>query len=180
MLTAYCFLPFSLYNEFVPFFTIVRLIIATLSDFVKVVINLYLKTTTDLQTELISSPDLERFLSENQDNFYNMTFADSLMALFEQKGLSKSTLAKKAGISSVYLYQIFAGERNPSRNRILCLCFGLSATIEETQELLKHSGYAQLYAKNKRDAIIIFGITHGLTLDEVDDRLFAEGEETLG
>lgn len=137
------------------------------------------KTTTDLQTELISSPDLDRFLSENQDNFYHATFADFLMKLFEKKGLSKSALAKRAGISNVYLYQILSGERNPSRNRILCLCFGLSATLEETQELLKHSGYAPLYAKNKRDAIVIFGMTHNMTLDEVDDRLFSEGEETL-
>ena len=137
------------------------------------------KDTNDLQNELMSAPDLDRFLSENQDNFYDTNFADLLMSLFEKKGISKAALAKKAGISNVYLYQIFSGERNPSRNRILCLCFGLTASLEETQELLKHSGYAQLYAKNKRDAIIIYGLTHNMNLDEVNDRLFSEHEETL-
>ena len=137
------------------------------------------KDTNDLQNELMSAPDLDRFLSENQDNFYDTNFADLLMSLFEKKGISKAALAKKAGISNVYLYQIFSGERNPSRNRILCLCFGLIASLEETQELLKHSGYAQLYAKNKRDAIIIYGLTHNMDLDEVNDRLFSEHEETL-
>lgn len=137
------------------------------------------KDTNDLQNELMSAPDLDRFLSENQDNFYDTNFADLLMSLFEKKGISKAALAKKAGISNVYLYQIFSGERNPSRNRILCLCFGLTASLEETQELLKHSGYAQLYAKNKRDAIIIYGLTHNMDLDEVNDRLFSEHEETL-
>ena len=121
------------------------------------------KTTNDLQNELMSAPDLDRFLTENQNNFYDASFADLLMSLFEKKRISKATLAKKAGISNVYLYQIFSGERNPSRNRILCLCFGLNASIEETQELLKHSGYAQLFAKNKRDAIIIYGLTHDMT-----------------
>ncbi len=137
------------------------------------------KDTNDLQNELMSAPDLDRFLTENQDNFYDTTFADLLMNLFEKKNISKAALAKKAGISNVYLYQIFSGERNPSRNRILCLCFGLTASLEETQELLKHSGYAQLYAKNKRDAIIIYGLTHDMDLDDINDRLFSEHEETL-
>lgn len=137
------------------------------------------KDTTDLQFELMSAPDLSRFLSENQDNFYDTSFAELLVNLFEKKDISKAALAKNAGISTVYLYQIFSGERNPSRNRILCLCFGLPASLEETQELLKHSGYAQLFAKNKRDAIIIYGLTHGMDLNEINDRLFLECEETL-
>ena len=137
------------------------------------------KDTNALQNELMSAPDLDRFLSENQDSFFETSFADLLQALFEKKNISKATLAKKAGISTVYLYQIFSGERNPSRNRILCLCFGLSASLDEAQNLLKHSGYAQLYTKSRRDAIIIFGLTHNMTLDEVNDRLFAEQEETL-
>ncbi len=40
-------------------------------------------------------------------------------------------------MSEIYLHQIFAGRRNPSRNRLLCLCYGLEATVDETQELLK-------------------------------------------
>ena len=63
-------------------------------------------------------------------------------------------------MSEIYLHQIFAGRRNPSRNRLLCLCYGLSASIDETQELLKLSGMAQLYPKRKRDAIIYYGLLH--------------------
>lgn len=137
------------------------------------------KDTNDLQNELMSAPDLGRFLSENEDKFNHKNFPEMLQDLFKRKKISKATLARKAGISNVYLYQIFSGERNPSRNRILCLCFGLSATLEETQDLLKHSGYAQLYVKDKRDAIIIYGLVHSLELDEVNDRLFGEKEETL-
>ena len=137
------------------------------------------KDTHDLQAELMAAPDLNRFLTENQNRFSDTSFTTLLVGLFEKKGLSKASLAKKAGISSVYLYQIFSGERNPSRNRILCLCIGMSASLEETQELLKHSGFAQLYAKNKRDAILIYGLTHGMNLDEINDQLFQECEETL-
>ena len=72
----------------------------------------------------------------------------------------------------IYLHQIFAGRRKPSRNRLLCLCFGLEASVEETQELLKLCGMAQLYPKLKRDAIIYYGLLHGLKLFEINDKLF--------
>ncbi len=69
--------------------------------------------------------------------------------------------------------------RKPSRNRLLCLCFGLEASVEETQELLKLCGMAQLYPKLKRDAIIYYGLLHGLKLFEINDKLFDEDEEIL-
>ena len=96
-----------------------------------------------------------------------------------QKGLSKAALAKQSGMSEIYLHQIFAGRRNPSRSRMLCLCFGLSASLEETQELLRLCGLAELYPKVRRDAIIIYGLLHGMDLFAVNDRLFSEDEETL-
>lgn len=137
------------------------------------------KNTDDLQNELTTAPNLSRFLSVNQDQFIDENFADMLQALFQKSGLSKAALAKRAGTSEVYLYQIFSSGRTPSRDRTICLCFGLSATLEETQELLKHSGLAQLYAKNRRDAIIIYGLAHHMELPEINDRLFAENEATL-
>lgn len=79
----------------------------------------------------------------------------------------------------MYLYQIFSGERTPSRDRTICICYGLSATLEETQDLLKRSGFAELYVKNRRDAIIIYGLVHKIDLNEINDRLYAEEEATL-
>ena len=91
----------------------------------------------------------------------------------------KAALAKQSGMSEIYLHQIFAGRRNPSRSRMLCLCFGLSASLKETQELLRLCGLAELYPKVRRDAIIIYGLLHGMDLFAVNDRLFSEDEETL-
>ena len=137
------------------------------------------KDTNDLQRELTAAADLSMFLSQNKEHFISENFSDMLQVLFQKSGLSKAALAKRAGTSEVYLYQIFSGGRTPSRDRTICLCFGLGATLEETQELLKHSGLAQLYAKDRRDAIIIFGLTHGMDLLEINDKLFSENEETL-
>ena len=99
--------------------------------------------------------------------------------LFRKRNISKATLAKQSGMSEVYLHQVFAGRRNPSRSRLLCLCFGLQTTVEETQELLKQCSFARLYTKNRRDAIILYGILNGQDLFAVNDKLFAENEESL-
>ena len=137
------------------------------------------KNTDGLQQELMDSPDLTLFLSQNQEQFVNKSVSELLNYLFEKKNISKAALAKKAGMSEIYLHQIFAGRRNPSRNRLLCLCYGLEASVEETQELLKLCGMAQLYPKLKRDAIIYYGLLHKLSLFEINDKLFDENEETL-
>ncbi len=138
-----------------------------------------MKDTNDLRQELMEAADLDQFLAENQENFENGSVGDLLRQLFRKRKISKATLAKQSGMSEVYLHQVFAGRRNPSRNRLLCLCFGLTATLEETQELLKQCGLAQLYPKNKRDAILLYGIVNGMDLFAVNDKLFAENEETL-
>lgn len=137
------------------------------------------KNTGDLQEELNSTPDLNRFLQKNKEQFVTQPFCEMLQDLFQQSGLSKAVLAKRSGTSEVYLYQIFSGVRTPSRDRVLCLCIGLGVQLEQTQELLKQSGFAQLYVKNRRDAITIFGLLHHMDLDEVNDRLFSENETTL-
>ena len=83
------------------------------------------KNTDGLQQELMDSPDLTQFLSQNQEQFVNKNVAELLNHLFEKKNISKAALAKQSGMSEIYLHQIFAGRRNPSRNRLLCLCYGL-------------------------------------------------------
>ena len=87
------------------------------------------KNTDGLQQELMDSPDLEQFLSQNQEQFVNKSVSELLNHLFEKKYISKAALAKQSGMSEIYLHQIFAGRRNPSRNRLLCLCYGLGAPI---------------------------------------------------
>ena len=138
-----------------------------------------MKDTNDLRQELMDAADLDRFLSANHESFHSGNAGELLQRLFRKRKLSKAALAKQSGMSEVYLHQVFAGRRNPSRSRLLCLCFGLNATLEETQELLKQCGHAQLYPKNRRDAIIQYGLANGMDLLAVNDKLFAENEETL-
>lgn len=101
------------------------------------------------------------------------------MRLIDEKRVTKATVARNGGMSEVYLYQVLSGRRNPSRDRLLCICFGMGITEEETQRLLKSAGYAPLYPRLRRDAIILHGIAHGTPLKELNDKLFMENEGTL-
>ena len=137
------------------------------------------KTTGDLCSELMSASDINSYLSENQPYFSEESISQLLMEMYRKKSISKAALARKAGMSEVYLHQVFSGRRSPSRDRLLCLCLGLEATLEETQELLRQAGFAQLYPRHKRDAVISYGLVHGISLGEINDRLFVENEKTL-
>ena len=137
------------------------------------------KSTNDLREELMSADSIDSYLHDNEGFFFEQNITDSLEELYERKGISKAALARQSGMSEVYLHQVFSGRRNPSRDRLLCLCIGLEATLEETQRLLKLSSYAQLYPRSKRDAIIAYGILHHMELHAINDKLFAENERTL-
>lgn len=137
------------------------------------------KNTDQLLQELMDTNDLHRVLTENDASFREDGLTDALQRLFEERSMAKTTLAKSSGISEVYLHQVFAGRRNPSRDRLLCICVGLGITLDETQRMLTQGGYAQLYPRTRRDAIISYGVVHQLPLGEINDKLFAEQEKTL-
>lgn len=137
------------------------------------------KTTDDLQQELMADADIDAYIKENEAIFVDKSVIELLAELYARKSVPKSVLAKQAAMSEVYVHQVFSGRRTPSRDRLLCLCIGLEATLAETQRLLKQAIYAQLYPANKRDAIIIHGIIHHTELHQINDKLFTEGEKTL-
>ena len=137
------------------------------------------KATDELTQELMGSADIDSYIKKNEALFVDKTVIELLRELYGHKAIPKAALAKQAGMSEVYVHQVFSGRRNPSRDRLLCLCIGLEATLDETQQLLKQAIYAQLYPANKRDAIIIHGIAHHTSLTDINDKLFTKGEKTL-
>ncbi len=137
------------------------------------------KSTGDLSQELMNQPNLDQYITENQAYFADVDVSAFLTNLYEKCGLSKAELARRAEMSEVYLHQVFSGRRRPSRDRLLCLCVSMEVSLEDTQRLLKQVGYAPIYLKLKRDAIIGHGILHRTPLTEVNDKLFSENEKTL-
>ena len=137
------------------------------------------KSTDDLRQELMNQPNLDQYITENETYFAGLDISVFLTKLYEKCGLSKAELARQAEMSEVYLHQVFSGRRRPSRDRLLCLCIGMEAGLEEVQQLLKQVGYAPIYPKRKRDAIISHGILYRTPLAQINDKLFSANEKTL-
>lgn len=137
------------------------------------------KNTDQLQQELMTAGDLDEFLRQNVEGLNEDGLPEELRRLLTGRGLSKSSLAKRSCTSEVYLHQILSGRRLPSRSKLLCLCFGLHTTVAEAQELLRQARLAPLYPRDRRDAVVVYGLSHDMTLEAVNDKLFAENLDTL-
>lgn len=137
------------------------------------------RTTGELREGLLQTADLERFLGDNKESFRVKGFSERFRELFESSGMGKAELAQKAGVSEVYIYQLLAGARTPSRERVLCLCFGLGLGLHQTDEMLRSCGCAELYPRRRRDAVVIYSLEKHLSLMEVNELLCAEGEKAL-
>lgn len=139
------------------------------------------KSTDNLLEELKSFADFSEFYRENESSFAEVSLSDYLKNTIEEKHLNKSDIIAKSEMSEVYVYQIISGiKANPKREKVLCIAFGMGLTLQETQEMLKKTGYATLYAKKPFDSIIIYALVKRFSVVQVNELLFEYGQETLG
>lgn len=134
--------------------------------------------TEELLNELLEAPDPITFTERHR--LTERTLSDYLSALLDQKGLSRSEVVHKADLNETYGYQIFMGQRKPSRDKVLQIVFAMGLTLRESNRALKLAGANELYCKNRRDAIIIFCITHECSLQRTNEELYRFGEKTIG
>lgn len=137
------------------------------------------KRTEELANELKECKDVQAYITDNKDQFIDLTLSEYIACLMQEKQFKKIDIVKRSRLSEVYTYQILAGMKNPDRSKLMCIIFALEPGLPEANRLLKLAGKAELYPKNKRDSIIIFALNKKLSLDETNDLLFELGEETL-
>ncbi len=137
------------------------------------------KTTGELLEELMAPGSFSSYLSRNREQMLHPNVGRELDKLCRGQKLSKAAVARRSGVSEVYLHQVLAGKRSPSRDRLLCLCIGLSAGVEEIQKLLRQAGFAQLDPRITRDALILYGLSRGQSLPQINGALLVQGEKAL-
>lgn len=134
--------------------------------------------TDELLGELLNAPDPAAFASKHK--LATRSLSEYLQAMLAEKGLIQSKVINASGVQYTYGYQLFTGSRaNPDRNVLLQILFAMGCTLQEANRALQAAGKNELYCKNRRDAIIIFCLDHGYTLQEVDQALFDYGEQTV-
>ena len=138
-----------------------------------------MKKTTDLLNELNTSNNIDKYLKDNSDSIIDQTLAEYFCKIFEERNLSKSEVIHRSNLNEIYAYQILGGKRTPSRDKIIALCVGAYFSIDDTNYTLKLGGFAPLYPKSERDAIIIYGIQHQKTVLEINETLFTHKHDTI-
>ncbi|WP_245526945.1 XRE family transcriptional regulator [Coriobacterium glomerans] len=133
--------------------------------------------TEELLHELLSSPDPETYL--NAHELLDTTVSRYLGELLASKGMKRIDVVRSSGINETFGYQIFKGQRNASRNKLLQIAIAMGCDLMEVNRLLKIAGVNELYCRNRRDAIIIFCIDRGDSLQKINEELFVRDEETI-
>ena len=133
--------------------------------------------TEDMLAELLDAPDPRAFIKRREVG--ERSLAEYLDALLLEKGLKRSVVVREAGINETFGYQIFMGQRKPSRNKILQIAFAMGCTLKETNRLLQIGEANALYCKDRRDAIIVFCVEKHYPLQKVNEELYRFGEDTI-
>ncbi len=99
------------------------------------------------------------------------SFSRCFEMLFKAKGLKKMDVLERSQVEHVYAHEMIRGKRKPSRDKVLMMAFGLMLDIPETQLILRHSGYSPLSPKLRRDAIILYALTHAVGVPDLNTML---------
>ena len=134
--------------------------------------------TDELLKELKNASDIESFFNSHKNQFINETTSSYLNKMLELRNINISAVAKNSGIGE-YVYKIFRGDRTASRDILISIAFSMKLSLEETQLLLRISKFAILDSRNKRDSVIIYSLTHDLTVFQTDDLLEEQNMTTL-
>ncbi|MDO4292712.1 MAG: XRE family transcriptional regulator [Eubacteriales bacterium] len=138
------------------------------------------KSTEELNNEIKDIRDIQDFFVSNQNQMLTVSLSEHLNMLLSEKNLHKTNIIHDSLLDRVYVYQIFSGRKFPSRNKLIALAFGMHLSVDETQRLLKISGNRELYAREQRDAIILFALHRDMTISDTNELLFERGLRVLG
>ena len=138
--------------------------------------------TGDLMNILnqIESPEhLDAYIQELEQGDGDLSFSDWFSSLPEVTETGSVAMIKRSGIARTYYYQILDGTRHPGRDKVIILCLAAELSLDQTQKGLILAGHNPLYARSKRDAVLIYAIRKKMTLVAANDLLDQFDEQML-
>ncbi len=94
-------------------------------------------------------------------------------------GMPRNDAIHRSRLNQTFAYQILAGTRRASRDKLLQLAFGMQLGIRDTSELLERGGACRLRPDCRRDLIVAYALHHGMGVEQCDDLLWEHGERTI-
>lgn len=135
-----------------------------------------MESTNELEQEIRNSTSPDTLTSEA---FTPPKLPEYLQTLLLEHELTVQDIVRKCNLDRSYAYQLFNGTRRPTRDFLLELSLTLGLEETETQRLLKIAERPALYARNRRDAGVLYALTHKLTAEETNELLKELGEDPI-
>ena len=136
--------------------------------------------TSALFHKLFKTAYLKDLMEKNAATFEVPAFHTYISQMCSERGQKKESIIKRACIERTYGHQLFNGTRKPSRDKVIQLAIGMSLDMDETQRLLQAAEKSPLYPRIKRDAVVIYGISHRCGMIETQSMLHELGLHILG
>ena len=105
-------------------------------------------------------------------------FSEELSALIAAKGIPVQKIVDITGLSKSYINKLrnLKGQAvQPARPVILNIGLALALSVDEINRLLKSSRYQELYARNTVDSVILWGLMHGHSGNQIRSKLSEMG-----
>ncbi len=135
-----------------------------------------MKSTEELE-HIIRHSDNPADLADG--DFALPSLSSYLNDLLRNHNLTLQQVIIDCNLERSYGYQLFNGTRRPTRNFLLRFALLLALPEAQAQRLLKIAGRQPLYARNRRDAAVLYGLAHHLTIGETEELLSNLHEEGL-
>lgn len=129
-------------------------------------------TSSDkLHAQIKETNSFAEFWERHKEQIVHQPLSQYLCALLDKKGLKRSDVVVKTGLDKAYVYEIFAGKKHPSRDKLIIIALGLNFSEAETQRMLRLSGHRALWPKDERDALFLYAIQRRMSLEDVHTEL---------
>lgn len=136
------------------------------------------KKTEDLVNEIVEGKNISRYIHTNQDEFLDTSLHVYLKKLLAASNLNVSQVVNRS-YKGEYIYQVFRGIKNPSRDVVVSIALAMKLNLDETDKLLRIARMPRLDARNRRDSILIYALNQGLEVPDTNDVLYEFKEACL-
>ena len=138
------------------------------------------KKTDELLEELkFKNTDIQDYINNNPQSFIEINLKEFWDSIIKKSQMSKSDIINKSDFSYVYFYDVIAGKKIPTSDKIVRLILAMHLSLEDCQTALRYCGKSQLYPRIKRDSVIIYAINQQYTVMQTQELLNKSGEKEL-
>ena len=137
--------------------------------------------TGDLMNRLTSTEsheELDQYLEQIRDK-YPKDLSSYIKAILAEKCMSIADMQKRSCIDRTYIYQIMDGSKRPGRDKIIAMAVACRMTLPECQRALEIAQEGILYAKSRRDSVVIYAINNKMDIMDLNGLLEQYGLQTL-